>query len=418
MNIHDKHSRAAHFTHDTAHGQRHVRRSSLLRVRDGHEARVCFVELFFDLIYVFAVTQLSHNLLEKLSWDGAVQSLVLWFAVWLAWQYTAWVTNWFDPETLPVRSMLLAIMGVGLVMAAALPEAFGARALVFAISYVVIQVGRTAFVLASLGRAHELAPNFRRMLGWLSISAVLWIAGALLPPYRLGLWALAVACEYFSPMTGFWLPGLGRSRTGDWTIEGGHLAERCQLFVIVALGETLLMTGATLAHAAQWEAPVLVAYVVSFAGALAMWWMYFDTSSKDGSEAIVRADDPGRIGAWFHYVHVVIVAGVILAAVGNELVIAHPDARIDTVHAVILLAAPALYVLGNGIYKLVVYRQFPLSHGAGLLLLVILAPLSFTTDLLMVNGLTTAVLVVVAGWEACSRRSVPRQYMDEHATDF
>lgn len=403
---------------DQPHRHHPSPRSSLLRVRDGHEARVSFVELFFDLIYVFAVTQLSHSLLEKLTPEGAIQTLVLWFAVWLAWQYTAWVTNWFDPETLPIRSLLFAIMLVGLLMAAALPEAFGERGLVFALTYAAIQVGRTLYVLASLGRDHALAANFRRMLGWLLISAALWIAGGLLPQYRLGLWIAAVACEYVSPMIGFYLPGLGRSRTGDWTIEGGHLAERCQLFVIVALGETLLMTGATLAHAHEWETPVLIAFLVTFVGAVAMWWMYFDTSSKDGSEAIVDADDPGRIGAYFHYVHVAIVAGVILSAVGNELVIAHPDQRIDLLHALLLILGPAIYLLGNGIYKLVVYRRFPLSHIAGLALLAILAPLAFFTDLLMVSGLTTVVLAVVAGWEGCVRRAVRRAYQDEHAADF
>lgn len=396
----------------------HPKSSSLLRVRDGHEARVSFVELFFDLIYVFAVTQLSHSLLEKLTLTGAVQTLVLWFAVWLAWQYTAWVTNWFNPETLPVRSLLFAIMLVGLVMAASLPEAFGERGLIFAATFAAIQVGRTLFVLASLGRGHVLAPNFQRMLGWLCISAVFWIAGGLLPEYRLGLWIVAVGCEYFSPMTGFYLPGLGRSSTDDWTIEGGHLAERCQLFVIVALGETLLMTGATLAHADQWDIPVFIAYAVTFIGAVAMWWMYFDTSSKDGSEAIVHADNPGRLGAWFHYVHVAIVAGVILSAVGNELVIAHPDKRIDGLHAAVLILGPAVYVLGNGIYKQIVYRRFPMSHVVGLVMLAVLAPLSFVTDLLMVSGLTTAVLAVVAAWDGCARRAAGMAYMDEHAADF
>jgi low temperature requirement protein LtrA len=390
----------------------------LLRARNGHEARVSYAELFFDLIYVFAVTQLSHRLLADLSLNGAIETLVLWFAVWLAWQYTSWVTNWFNPETLPIRSLLFAIMLAGLLMAAAIPDAFGARGLIFALSYAAIQVGRTVFVLISLGRRHALTPNFTRMLGWLIISAAFWIAGGLLPEQRLMLWMVAVLCEYLSPMIGFYLPGLGRSRTDEWTIEGGHLAERCQLFVIVALGETLLVTGATLAHEHAWEWPVLIAFLVSFVGALAMWWMYFDTSSKDGSAAIVRSDDPGRIGAYFHYVHVIIVAGIILCAVGNELVIAHPDQRIGSLSAAVLLLGPAIYLLGNGIYKQVVYRRFPLSHIGGLVLLAVLAPLSYLTDLLMVSGLTSALLVLVAGWEACSRRAVRMNYMDEHASNF
>ena len=141
----------------------------------------------------------------------------------------------------------------------------------FAISYVVIQVGRTLFIVLHLGPSHPLSPNFRRMLAWLCVSAVLWIAGGLSQDdTRLALWALAVACEYLSPMIGFRFPGLGRSATREWTIEGGHLAERCQLFVIVALGETLLITGATLAGLDNWHAPALIALLAAFLGTAAM----------------------------------------------------------------------------------------------------------------------------------------------------
>ena len=138
------------------------------------------------------------------------------------WQYTCWVTNWFDPDAVPMRVMLFAVMLAGLV-SAPFCRAFGATGLVFAISYVVIQVGRTLFIVLHLGPSHPLSPNFRRMLAWLCVSAVLWIAGGLSQDdTRLALWALAVACEYLSPMIGFRFPGLGRSATREWTIEGGH----------------------------------------------------------------------------------------------------------------------------------------------------------------------------------------------------
>ncbi len=383
--------------------------ANLLRRRDGHEARVTFVELFFDLVYVFAVTQLSHSLLHDLTLMGALHTLVLWFAVWLGWQYTCWVTNWFDPDALPMRLMLFAVMLAGLVAAAVLPGAFGDNGLIFGVSYVLIQVGRTLFVVLHLGPSHPLAPNFRRMLGWLCISAVLWIAGGLAEGNaRLVLWALAVACEYLSPMTGFWLPGLGRSTTRDWTIEGGHLAERCQLFVIVALGETLLITGATLGEHPHWDAPTLIALLAAFLGTAAMWWVYFDTSSKDGSHAIAHHPDPGRVGAYFHYVHVILIAGVIVSAVANELVILHPDGRITPAAAAALVGGPALYLLGNGFYKTVVYGRFPLSHVVGLVLLAVLAPVAFVTDNLMVGGLTTLIMIAVATWESLSRRGAHR----------
>ncbi|MGB7193197.1 MAG: low temperature requirement protein A [Collimonas pratensis] len=388
-------------------------KANLLRARDGHEAKVLSVELFFDLVYVFAVTQLSHHLLENLTPLGALQTLVLWFAVWLVWQYTCWVTNWFDPDTLPIRLMLFAVMLAGLVMSAVLPDAFGERGMIFAVCYAAMQIGRTLFVVFHLGSSHALSKNFQRMLGWLCISGALWIAGGWSSAeYRLLFWIAAVACEYFSPMIGLWLPGMGRSKTQEWTIEGGHMAERCQLFVIVALGESILVTGATIGHMASWETPILIAFLVAFLGSLAMWWIYFDTSSQAGTEAIVNSNDPGRIGAYFHYTHVIIVAGVIITAVGNELAIAHPAGHIDTKSLAVLIGGPMVYLLGNGIYKTVVYRRFPFFHMIGLGLLAVLIPFAYLTDQLMISGLTTVILIAAAIQESVSRRG---QHAASHA---
>ncbi|CAI0866873.1 low temperature requirement protein A [Serratia ficaria] len=383
---------------------------ALLRVRDGRGASVSFSELLFDLIYVFAVTQLSHYLLHHLTPTGALETLLLWFAVWLAWQYTAWVTNWFNPDTRQIRLLLFAIMLLGLFAASALPQAFGERGLIFALFYVAIQVGRSAVVLALLEHGHPLKQNFRRILGWLCIAAVFWIGGGLAEGHaRLLLWAIAVLCEYVSPMFGFRLPVLGRSDSGsEWTIEGHHLAERCQLFVIVALGETILITGSTLSEMDAWSAPTLIASLVAFIGSLAMWWVYFDTSSKAGSHAISQAENPGQLGAYFHYVHVALVGAIIVCAVANELVIAHPDGRVQNATAAVLILGPAIYLLANALYKRLVYRRFPLSHLVGLIALALLAPAAYLTDLLMVNGLTTLIMVGVAVWESVSRGRTPR----------
>jgi low temperature requirement protein LtrA len=372
----------------------------LLRRRDGHHARVTFEELFFDLVYVFAVTQLSHQLLTNLNGTGVVETLILWFAVWLGWQYTCWVTNWFDPETPRIRGLIFAVMLAGLLMASAIPGAFGERGWVFALAYVAIQVGRTAYIVWELGSDHPLSANYRRMLGWVSIAAVFWIAGALVQhEARMALWAIAVACEYVSPMFGFPVPGLGRSRTSDWTIEGGHLAERCQLFVIVALGETLLATGATMARAQSWDVPILSALLATFLGTLAMWWLYFGTSSKDATAAITRSDDPGRIGAYFHYVHAILVGGIIATAVGNDLVLAHPHDGLKTAYALTLSGGPAIYLLGSAVYKKVVYGVLPISHMAAVAALVALIPVAFAVDLLTMGWLTTIVMLAAGFWE-------------------
>lgn len=373
----------------------------LLRRRDGHHARVTFEELFFDLVYVFAVTQLSHQLLHNLTPTGVVEALILWFAVWLGWQYTCWVTNWFDPETPRIRGLLFATMLAGLVMSSAIPGAFGDRGLVFALAYVAIQVGRTAYIVFELGSGHPLSANYRRMLGWLSIAACFWLAGAFTEHWtRAAFWSVAVLCEYVSPMFGFALPGLGRSRTSDWTIEGGHLAERCQLFVIVALGETLLASGAMLAKAATWNVTILSALLATFLGTLAMWWLYFGTSSKDATATITGSDDPGRIGAYFHYIHAVLIAGIIVTAVGNDLVMAHPHDAVKPAYALVLAAGPAIYLIGSAIYKRVVYGRVPASHMAGVVLLALLVPVASRVDLLTAGWLTTGIMLIVSFWES------------------
>src|SRR5919109_3588280 len=134
--------------------------TNLLRARQAHEhSRVTFVELFFDLVFVFAVTQLSHLLLEHLSILGAVQTALLMMAVWWVWIFTSWVTNWLDPQRTPVRLMLFALMLAGLVLSMSIPEAFESRGIAFAAAYAFMQVGRSLFMLWALAR-HSQA-NFR-----------------------------------------------------------------------------------------------------------------------------------------------------------------------------------------------------------------------------------------------------------------
>lgn len=382
---------------------------TIMRQRDGHHAKVTYEELFFDLVYVFAVTQVSHVLLHHLSLVGALQALILWFAVWLGWQYTCWVTNWFDPEHPRLRIILFLSMLLALVMAAAIPDAFGDRGLVFAACYVAMQVGRTLFILISLDRENPLAANYRRMATWLTISACFWIAGGLAEPNaRLMLWMVAVICEYVSPMFGFAFPGMGRSQTRDWTIEGGHLAERCQLFVIVALGETLLATGATLAASQSWTMQSLFALGATFLGTLALWWLYFGTSSKDATATITGSEDPGRIGASLHYVHAILVSGIIVCAVGNDLAMERPDNRATLAQGLILCAGPIIYLVGSALYRRVVYGRLPKSHIVGIGLSLLIAPIGVEAGLLTGSWLATILLTAIAYFENRANRNMPQ----------
>ncbi len=381
-------------------------RQPLLRDRS-EQSRVTNEELFFDLIYAFAVTQLSHRLLADLTLVNAGQTLVLWFAVWLGWQYTVWVTNWFNPEHPRMRLLLFALMLTGLALSATIPAAFAEAGLAFGLCFAAIQVIRTVVVLVSLPGDHALVPNFQRILAWVILSATLWIAGGLTEGNaRLGFWIAGVACEYAAPMLGFFVPGLGRSASTDWTIDGGHLAERNQLFVMIALGESVLATGASFSQAPHFDLPTVIALMAAFAGSVAMWWVYFDTGSRDGTEAIERSADPGRIGARFHYAHVVLIAGVIVAAVGDELMLRRPGERMDAPAAAVLIGGPLLYLIGNTAYKRIVYGGASLSHLVGMVLMLALMPLAFVTDRLMIGGLATLVMIGVATMQTLHPRKV------------
>ncbi len=388
-------------------------RSLLRRRGDAHGGRVGMVELFFDLVFVFAITQLSHTLLGDMTPRSALQVGLLLLGVWWVWIYTSWVTNWLDPDRVPVRTCLFVLMLAGLVMSAALPKAFSSAGLEFASAYVFMQVGRTLFFLwAVRGERVAMVRNFQRILVWLCLSGVFWISGAFAEgDARLGLWIVALAIEFVSPALYFRVPGLGRSTLADWDVDGAHMAERCALFVIIALGESLLVSGATFAQAA-WTTPTVAAFVLAFIGAVAMWWLYFDHGEHSGVHRITSSAEPGRHArVAYTYLHLPIVAGVIVCAVADELVLAHPGHATDAGIAS-MIGGPTLYLFGVGAFKWACSDRSrpPLSHLAGLLLLVALSVPAFAHLLsaLAVAGLACATLVVVAVWEHLSLRRSAR----------
>src|ERR687886_1438724 len=176
----------------------HVRR----RPTDEVSQRASTLELFYDLVFVFAITQVSHLLLEHLTWAGAGQALIVLLAVWWSWNYTTWTTNELDTETVPVRLLLLALMLVSLLMAVAIPQAFEAHALLFAVSYVAIQVGRHWFLtFAAADRGTVERERAGRILTWFVVAGALWIAGGIVgEPTRVALWLAALALDYTAPL--------------------------------------------------------------------------------------------------------------------------------------------------------------------------------------------------------------------------
>jgi low temperature requirement protein LtrA len=385
----------------------HVSPASLFRTRGTQEGdRVESIELFFDLVFVFAITRLSHTLLEDLSPAGVVRTGLLIVAVWWVWIYTTWVTNWLAPERAPVRIWLFAMMIAGLLMAVSIPQAFGEYAIVFAATYVFMQVGRTAFFLWAARTAPlDMQRNFQRIFAWMCVSGAFWMAGALLREHQLMLWSLALGLELLAPAAGFWTPGLGRSDPGSWNVSGSHMAERCGLFVIIALGESLLMTGVAFSEL-SWTPASLTAFASAALGSILMWWIYFDTGAGRAHHRIAQSRDPGRQARLaYTYLHTIIIAGIIVTAVADEIVLASTgDGGHGTDHGWrVVLAGPLIYIAGAALFKWVTNDRPtpPLSHLAGLaLLLALIWPAhGHQLSTLGLGVASTLVLLVVAVWE-------------------
>ena len=171
-------------------------------------------------------------------------------------------------------------------------------------------------------------------------------------------------------MVGFATPGLGRSRTSDWTIEGGHFAERCQAFILIALGESIVIIGATLTDVKSVTAASVTAFVVAFVSSVALWWLYFDQSAEAAAEKIADSDDPGRLGrSAYHLIHPVMVAGIIVSAAADEKVLSDPGAAASTAAAWMILGGPALFLAGHAAFKLVVWRSVSWPRLAGIAVL-------------------------------------------------
>jgi low temperature requirement protein LtrA len=362
------------------------------------------VELFFDLVYVFAITQLSHQILGNLSVAGVARAAFLLLVVWWAWIYTTWMANWFDPASSAVRGVLTAVMLGSLLMAAALPEAFGDRALLFAASYVALQVGRNAAAASLLTRRHRLRDVFERLVVWSAASGVLWLAGAALDSdQRLVLWIPALALELVAPAAGYWLPGRGRAATTDYDIEGAHFVERCELFVLIALGESIVVTGAT-ASAAGLTSTVVLCLVVAFVETAALWWLYFGAAAEDTRAAMRTCEDPGRLARdAYTYLHLPIIAGIIATAVSNDLLIAGPHDAPRGVALAMVVGGPSLYLLGESLFRWRMAGVTNPQRVAVAALLILLVPLGGHVEALPLSIVVAALLTVLAVWELRSR---------------
>jgi len=374
-------------------------KTGLLRPTTGEAShRVTYIELFFDLVFVFAVTQLSHILIHQQTGIALLHTVMLTMVVWFAWVYTTWAMSWLDPERGPVGTLLFVMMALGLLIAATIPEAFGGLALPFALSLVAFSLARSVFAIVAFGRAQrtEHAMNFVRISCWHVGTGILWIVGALVTEdARLWVWLAAVVLEYIGPRIRFWVPGVGASSVHSWNVSGEHMAERVSLFVIIVLGESIVVTGSTFAEVGiTWLNGT--AFLAAFVGAVLMFLLYFRHNQRHGSDFISRASDRGMIAQTaFTYIPLLLVFGVVASAVADGLILRDPAGAGSTWLAGLLCGGAALYVLGNALFGRSTGGPWLRVHLIGAVVLLALIAVSSIVNPLVLSWIVNAVLLAV-----------------------
>ena len=358
----------------------------------GAERVVTPLELFFDLVYVFAIGQLSHHLLEHVDLRTGAETVIMALAVVHAWYMTAWGANWLDPARLPVRVLLVGLMFASLLMSVGIADAFDDRAWLFVTGYLLLQLGRAGFLIVAL-RGRPLGEHFVNDMVWELAIGVLWVAGAIADgDARLVLWGLAAVAAHGGAWALHWLPGRGRAiDLGHTEIAGEHLFERFRLFFIIALGETVLTTGSAFTSE-PFAVERLVALAVAFTGTVALWWGYFQRE-EGAHTAMEEAEDAGVVGWWGTWTLTMMVLALIAIAVGDEMAIAHPADEATLGFTILAFGGPALFLLAQWIFHREALGSSPRSLVMGMAALAILAVA--TAQLALLPGITAAAAVLV-----------------------
>ena len=357
------------------------------------EERVTPLELFFDLVFVFAFTQVTALISGDPTWAGLAKGLVVLGVLWWAWAAYAWLTNTVDAEEGEVRLVVFGAMVAMLVASLAVPDVFGNDAFVFACAYAVVRVAHLAlYAFAGRGDRDLLAAVGRLSAGSLVAISLLFVASALDGPAQTAVWVIALACDF----AGAFIGG-GRG----WRLEPGHFAERHGLIVIIAIGETIVALGASVTH--DLGLGVITAAALGLAIAFALWWAYFDVVAivaerrlreATGKEQLTMARDS------YSYLHLPMIAGIILLAVGVKKTLADIGEPLATVPAVALCGGVALYLGAHILFRLRNVRT--LSHRRLVVTLVLLGliPVALEIPALATLAVVAALCVGLIAYEA------------------
>jgi low temperature requirement protein LtrA len=361
-------------------------------LRDGEE-RVTPLELFFDLVFVLAITQCTALMAATPTWEGLAQGLLVLGVLWWSWVGYAWLTSVVDPEEGAVRLVMFLAMAAFLICALCVPEVFDSEALLFAIAYGVVRV---AHILLFLLASRE-DPELRRATWGLAISTaigvgLLLLAAATDDALQGGLWALALALDMGGPLL---------IDPAGWRLVPGHFAERHGLIVIIALGESIVAIGA--GAGAQIDAGVVGAAVLGIVVAAALWWLYFDVVAPVSTRRLIAAAEGAERNRMardsFSFLHFPMVAGIVLVALGMKKVLGHVGDPLHVVPTFALLGGAALYLLAHVAFRLRNVRTLNRRRLALALVLLALVPVADGLAALVPLAFLAAALSLLIAYE-------------------
>ncbi|WP_329103473.1 low temperature requirement protein A [Micromonospora sp. NBC_01699] len=371
--------------------------------------RATFLELFFDLVFVFALTRISQRLITDFNTERRIllpeagQTLLLFLALWLIWTFTALTTSRLDPDQPAIQFVVVGSMFGAMVMAVSVPKGFGERAIIFATAYITVQIGRTLLLFLAHRRDRDVAV---RLLVWLGLSAVPWLLGGVVDDAGLRgvLWTIAILLDYGGAISGWPIPVLGRAPTTEVPIAGEHLAERYQQFLLITLGESILVIGLTFSGS-SFATDRTVAFLLAFLTTVLLWRVYFHQAGHLLPMAITSARQPARFGRSMSFSHLFMIAGIVLTAVGYELSIAHPLGHTAPVWLYTILGGPALFLAGRAQFEYQVFARVSRSRIGGLVVLALLVPALLQVPPLVASTAAATVLAGVAVADALRSRA-------------
>lgn len=354
------------------------------------------LELFFDLVFVFALTQVTTLLADDLTWLGLLRGFAVLAVVWWAWGGYAWLTNTINiDDDVASRLVLLTAMLAMLVVGLATPEAFGAYALLFGVSYFVVRVLHVLLYAVTARSDPEVFAAVARLAPGLLAGATLILVAGLLPagPLRGALWAIAIIVDFVAPLF---------AGTQGWKVDAGHFAERHGLIIIIALGESLIALGLS-ASGEELTGGVITAAALGVVVIAAMWWLYFDVSAVVAEQQLAALTGQARARTArdsYTYLHLPMIMGIVLVALGLKKTLVDIDSPLKVIVSVALFGGLALYLVAHLAFRLRNTRTLNVQRLVAAIVLLLLIPVGATVPALLALGIAAGVLVVLVCFEA------------------